>query len=44
MVGLFINTLPVCVHLSPDEAVRLWLRRLQERQAAQRRYEFSPLV
>jgi amino acid adenylation domain-containing protein len=44
MVGLFINTLPVRVRLSPDAAVMPWLRLLQENQAAQRCYEFSPLV
>jgi len=44
MVGLFINTLPVCVHLPPDQAVMPWLRLVQDRQAAQRRYEFSPLA
>ncbi len=44
MVGLFINTLPVRVRLSSDGAVMPWLRLLQESQAAQRRYEFSPLV
>jgi amino acid adenylation domain-containing protein/non-ribosomal peptide synthase protein (TIGR01720 family) len=44
MVGLFINTLPVRVRLSPDEDVSSWLRSLQEQQVEMRQYEYSPLV
>ncbi|HEY7494589.1 MAG TPA: condensation domain-containing protein, partial [Candidatus Tectomicrobia bacterium] len=44
MVGLFINTLPVRVHASPEAALLPWLQQLQEQQAEMRRYEYSPLV
>ncbi|MCA1568631.1 MAG: amino acid adenylation domain-containing protein, partial [Acidobacteria bacterium] len=44
MVGLFINTLPVRVHVAPGSSLLDWLRGLQEQQAELRRYEFSPLV
>ena len=44
MVGLFINTLPVRVQLSPEQMVGEWLRELQRRQVEMRQYEFSPLV
>lgn len=44
MIGLFINTLPVRVRVSPDESLRSWLKRLQEQQVEMRQYEFSPLV
>ncbi|MCP4662472.1 MAG: AMP-binding protein, partial [bacterium] len=43
MVGLFINTLPVRVRISPQEAVPAWLERLQVQQAELRHYEYSPL-
>ena len=44
MVGMFINTLPVRVHV--DEAAKLvdWLEALQAQQLQARRYEFSHLV
>src|SRR5262249_58636745 len=44
MVGLFINTLPVRVHVGEDELVVPWLRGLQARLAEQRNYEHSPFV
>ena len=44
MVGLFINTLPVRVRIEPAETVLPWLKRLQQEQAEQRQYEWSPLV
>jgi amino acid adenylation domain-containing protein/non-ribosomal peptide synthase protein (TIGR01720 family) len=44
MVGLFINTLPVRVRVKPEIALVDWLRELQNRQAAARQFEFSPLV
>jgi len=44
MVGLFINTLPVRVEMRENERVAEWLKRLQEEQAEQRQYEYSPLV
>jgi amino acid adenylation domain-containing protein len=44
MVGPFINTLPVRARLRPAEPAADWLRRFQDGQAAQRRYEHTPLV
>jgi amino acid adenylation domain-containing protein/non-ribosomal peptide synthase protein (TIGR01720 family) len=44
MVGNFINTLPVRVHLPPHALVLPWLRQLQAQQAELRQYEYSPLV
>ncbi|HVG18997.1 MAG TPA: condensation domain-containing protein, partial [Blastocatellia bacterium] len=44
MVGLFINTLPVRVRLRGDGRLLDWLKRLQEQQAQQREYEYSPLA
>jgi len=44
MVGLFINTLPVRVQVSPEMEVLPWLQQLQRRQAEVRQYQYSPLV
>ncbi|HEX8820037.1 MAG TPA: condensation domain-containing protein, partial [Archangium sp.] len=44
MVGLFINTLPVRVRLSPDEPLVPWLQRLQGLLLDMRQHEHSPLV
>ena len=44
MVGVFINTLPVCVKLEPDQFLLMWLRQLQAQQVEMRQYEYSPLV
>lgn len=44
MVGLFANTLPVPVTVPDDGDLGSWLRDLQSRHAAIRRYEFSPLA
>ena len=43
MLGLFINSLPVWVTLSPGEPVSAWLRRLQDRNSELRQYEHTPL-
>jgi hypothetical protein len=43
MVGLFANTLPVPVTVPDHGDLGPWLRELQDRSAAIRRYEFSPL-
>lgn len=43
MVGLFINSLPIRVRLRPDQPLGEWLRELQERNAALRQYEWTPL-
>jgi amino acid adenylation domain-containing protein len=43
MVGLFINTLPVRVELSPGLCMVPWLMELQEQQVTLREYEYTPL-
>lgn len=44
MVGLFINSLPVRVQVSPNASIAEWLRQLQVQQAEMRQYEHSSLV
>jgi non-ribosomal peptide synthetase component F len=44
MVGLFVNTLPIPVTVPDDGQLGSWLHELQNRHAATRRYEFSPLA
>ncbi len=43
MVGLFSNTLPVRVRVPGAASLIPWLQRLQERQAAARQFEYTPL-
>jgi amino acid adenylation domain-containing protein/non-ribosomal peptide synthase protein (TIGR01720 family) len=43
-VGLFINTLPVRVQVPDEGDLGEWLAALQAQQAAQRQYEYVPLV
>ncbi|CAG0936132.1 partial microcystin synthetase protein McyA, partial [Thermoflexales bacterium] len=43
MVGLFINTLPVRVRMSPHDTLLPWLKGLQTELAEIRQYEFCPL-
>jgi amino acid adenylation domain-containing protein/non-ribosomal peptide synthase protein (TIGR01720 family) len=44
MVGLFINTLPMRISLSPNTVVTSWLEDIQQRQAQMREYEYSKLT
>lgn len=44
MVGLFINTLPIRVQVTPEEFLMPWLKQIQAQQAQARQYEYSPLV
>jgi len=44
IAGLFINTLPVRVQVSPDDTLLPWLKRLQDQMVELRQYEYSPLV
>jgi hypothetical protein len=44
MVGVFINVLPMRVRIRPDEALLVWLRRIQEQQMEMRQYEYTPLA
>ena len=44
MVGLFINTLPVRVQISPEIELLSWLKQLQVSQVEREQYSYSPLV
>jgi amino acid adenylation domain-containing protein len=44
MIGLFINTIPVRLEVSPGAAVVGWLKALQEAQAEARQHEHCPLT
>ena len=44
MVGLFINTLPVRVQVTPVDYLLPWLKNLQSQQIKLRQYEHSPLA
>jgi amino acid adenylation domain-containing protein len=44
MVGLFTNTLPVRVTVPADGDLGSWLRDIQAKYTAVRRYEYSPLA
>lgn len=44
MVGVFINTLPVRVQVTPDTKLRSWLRALRAQQLAVRPFEHTPLA
>ncbi len=44
MLGLFINTLPMRVHIPEGVDLMTWLDTLQSRQLEMRQYEYSPLV
>ncbi|ARV58893.1 hypothetical protein BZZ01_09840 [Nostocales cyanobacterium HT-58-2] len=44
MVGVFINTLPMRVQVSPQVFLLDWLKQLQAQQVELRQYEYTPLV
>ncbi|HEX8650844.1 MAG TPA: amino acid adenylation domain-containing protein, partial [Pyrinomonadaceae bacterium] len=44
MVGLFINTLPVRVRVSPEMSLLDWLKELRAQHIETRAYEHNPLV
>jgi len=44
MVGVFINTLPVRVQVTPTAELLPWLQDLQDRQIAARQYEYVALA
>ncbi len=44
MVGLFINSLPLRVQVSPEERVLPFLKQVQAEQVEVRQYDYSPLV
>jgi amino acid adenylation domain-containing protein len=44
MAGLFINTIPVRVRLSPDDSLIPWLKAIRAQHLAVRDYEHTPLI
>jgi amino acid adenylation domain-containing protein len=44
IVGLFINTLPLRVQVSPDAFLLPWLEQLQSQQLEALQYEYTPLA
>src|SRR5207248_1626060 len=44
MIGLFINTLPVRVRITPGVSLSEWLHQLQAEQVEARQYEYMSLV
>ncbi|MEU6621416.1 amino acid adenylation domain-containing protein [Streptomyces litmocidini] len=44
MVGLFINTLPARLTVSPDRELRAWLREIQEQQVDGRQFAYASLA
>ena len=44
MIGLFINTLPICVSLEPQDLLVNWLQGIQKQTVETRQYEYSALV
>jgi amino acid adenylation domain-containing protein len=44
IIGLFLNTLPVRVRVSPEASLLPWLQALQAQQVEAHQYEFSPLM
>ncbi len=44
MVGLFINTVPIRVKVSPEEFLLPWLQKIKAQLVEARQYEYCPLV
>jgi hypothetical protein len=44
MIGMFVNTQPLRVKVTPEDALVPWLRSLQARQVESRHYEYCSLV
>ncbi|MGZ4032451.1 MAG: non-ribosomal peptide synthetase, partial [Tumebacillaceae bacterium] len=44
MVGLFINTLPMRLHVQPEQSALRYLQELQAQQVEVRDYEYTPLA
>ncbi|MEO0968652.1 MAG: amino acid adenylation domain-containing protein [Cyanobacteria bacterium J06639_18] len=44
MVGLFINTLPVRLEVSPETKLLSWMQKLQAQQVELEQYSYCPLV
>jgi amino acid adenylation domain-containing protein len=44
MVGIFINTLPMRVHVAREMILLSWLKQIRHQQSEMGQYEYSPLV
>ncbi len=44
MTGLFVNTLPMRMTVSPQAELLTWLKGIQDQQVEMRQYEYTPLV
>ena len=44
MIGLFINTLPVRLTVTPDQNVLPWLKDIQRQSLVMQQYEYTPLA
>ncbi|NJM23735.1 MAG: AMP-binding protein, partial [Richelia sp. SM1_7_0] len=44
MVGLFINTVPIRVQISPEESLLPWLHKIKDQLVEARQHEYCPLV
>ncbi|HEY0736386.1 MAG TPA: amino acid adenylation domain-containing protein [Herpetosiphonaceae bacterium] len=44
MIGVFINTLPIRVKITPDRTLREWLKDLNQQQVLLRQHEHTPLA
>ena len=44
MVGLFINTVPIRVQISPEESLLPWLHKIKDQLVEASEYEYCPLV
>ncbi|MCO6435013.1 condensation domain-containing protein, partial [Nitrosomonas nitrosa] len=43
MLGLFINTIPICITLRPEQPIADWLREVQAQNLASREHGHTPL-
>ena len=44
MVGLFVNTLPMRIHVRAEDLLSSWLEEIQIQQLEMQKYEYSPLA
>ncbi|UCJ09145.1 non-ribosomal peptide synthase/polyketide synthase [Chitinophaga pendula] len=42
-VGLYINTLPLCTAVDPEQEVTAWLQQIQQEQVQSREYQYTSL-
>ncbi|MGB3534214.1 MAG: condensation domain-containing protein, partial [Microcoleaceae cyanobacterium] len=44
IAGLFINTLPVRIHINPKQTLLQWIKEIQSQQIEAQQYQYIPLV